>query len=46
MVIPMSLRAAALVFGGEAIPFNATEIASGKEQERPRNTCTSTQVQV
>jgi hypothetical protein len=28
----MSLRAAALVFGGEAIPFNAIEIASGKDK--------------
>jgi len=33
----MSLRAPLLPFGGEAIPLNETEIASGEEQERPRN---------
>lgn len=33
----MSLRAAALAFGGEAIYISLREIASGKKQERPRN---------
>jgi hypothetical protein len=33
----MSLRAAALFLGGEAISVLSREIASGEKQERPRN---------
>jgi hypothetical protein len=40
----MSLRATALSFGGEAISILCAGIASGKEQERPRNDMLGKQV--